>query len=145
MPWHGRIGRRRRRKHEQARLGQPTILLAESRPLAEGAAIRLLADKADPQGTKLVREALQACCGVREVGAAQISRARRRTVDGVRQPDSFGEQVVLLVWLVQARGEAGCVTRRSMPTMSGTALGGGFFFGGGVGVTRVEMFLEAPP
>ena len=77
-----------------------------SGPLAERAAICLLADEAEPAGLQLTRDLLEPLGRAGEVAAPQVARAGRRAVRGVRDADPFLQQLELLRRLVEPRREA---------------------------------------
>src|SRR5204863_3708317 len=77
----------------------------ELRPLAERAAVRLLADEREPSRLELPRDPLEAFRRAREVGAAQIARPRSRPVRRVRHADALPQELELLRRLVEPRGE----------------------------------------
>ena len=72
-PRHRRVRGRRRREHEERRLGQAALLRSELRPLAECAAIGLLADEADRAWAKLDGDPLQPLRRAGEVRATQVA------------------------------------------------------------------------
>jgi hypothetical protein len=80
-------------------------LQAELRPLAERAAIRLLADEGEPARLQLARYALEPLGAAREVAPAQIARSRCRAVRGIRDPDALLQQLELLGRVVEAGRE----------------------------------------
>ena len=82
------------------------LLHAEPGPLAERAAICLLADEAEPAGLELARDLLEPLGRAGEVAAPQVARAGRRAVRGVRDADPFLQQLELLRRLVEPRREA---------------------------------------
>jgi hypothetical protein len=100
VPRHRGIRRRRRRKDEELRVAELSILRAELRPLAEEAAIRLLADEADPLRRIRMRYLLDPRAV--EVTLAEIAGAGCRAVGRIRDPDAFVQQVELLARLVEA-------------------------------------------
>ena len=106
VPRHGRVGGRGRGKHEERRLAEAALLQPELRPLAERAAVRLLADEADRARLQLERDPLQPLGRAGEVGLAQVARARRRAVGGVGDADPELEQLELLARVVEPRREA---------------------------------------
>src|SRR5205823_1140909 len=75
--------------------------------LAERAAVRLLADEADPSRFVLARNLLDSLAV--EVAAAQIAGAGRRAIRRVRDPDPLPQHLELLARRVQPRREAGSV------------------------------------
>jgi hypothetical protein len=83
-------------------------LQAEGRALVEDAAIRLLPDESEPAGLQLARDPLETLLGACEVGAAEVTRSRRRAIRRIRDSDAFFEQLELLGWVV----EPGCEVRR---------------------------------
>src|SRR5262249_9052040 len=105
-PGHCGVRGRRGREHEELRLAEPPLLHPELGPLAERAAVRLLADEADPPGLELACELLEPLRRPCEVAAAQVARARRRAVRGVRDADSLAEELELLGRVVEAGREA---------------------------------------
>ena len=78
-------------------------------PLAERAAVRLLADERDRQRRELAGDALQALGRAGEVGAPQVARARRRAERRVRDAVAERGQLELLLRREQTRGQAGVV------------------------------------
>ena len=95
-PRHGGVRGRGGRKDEEPRVAERPLLEAELRPHAERAAVRLLADEGEPRRPQLARDPLETLGGAGEVGAAQVARAGRRAVGGVRDADSLLEQGELL-------------------------------------------------
>ena len=88
------VGRRGRREDEERRRAERAQLRSELGALAEGAAVGLLADERDRARLQLVGETLEPRAV--EVAAAQVARARRRPVRGVRHAVAELEQVELL-------------------------------------------------
>ena len=88
VPRHGRVGGRGRGEHEERRLAEAALLQPELRPLAERAAIGLLADEADRARRELERDPLQPLGRAGEVGLAQVAGARRGAVGGVGDADA---------------------------------------------------------
>ena len=81
----------RRALTERARLG------AERRPLAERAAVRLLADERDARRPQLARDALEPRPDASAKSAgAQVARAGRRPQGGVGDADPEPEELALL-------------------------------------------------
>ena len=76
VPRHGRVCRRRRRKHEERRLAEPAFLEAVLRALAERAAVRLLADERDHARPQLAREPLEPLGAAGEVAGCAGRRSR---------------------------------------------------------------------
>ena len=109
VPRHRGVRRRGRRQHPERRLGEAALLRAQLGPLAEGAAIGLLADEADRARPELDGDPLEARRRAGEVGAAKIARARRGARRRVRDADPEREQLELLRRLVEPRREAGGV------------------------------------
>ncbi len=72
-PRHRCVGRRGRGKHEERRLAEAALLQPELRPLAEGAAVSLLADEADRARHELERDPLEPLGRAGEVGPAQVA------------------------------------------------------------------------
>src|SRR5207253_2575239 len=91
-PRDSRVGGRRGRQHEEPRPGQPTVLLAELRPLLEHPAIGLLPDEGDPPRPEGHGEMLEPFGGSGEVSLAQVSGPGRRARRGVRDADAFVQQ-----------------------------------------------------
>src|SRR5581483_10976476 len=85
------VRRRGRRQDEEPGLAEPPLLQAERRTLVEEAAVGLLADEGDPLRPELVGEPLDP--GAVEVAAAQVARAGRRPVGGVRDADALLQQL----------------------------------------------------
>ena len=100
---------RRRRQHEEPRRRQRPDLRAELGPVAERAAVGLLADERDCARPQLARHLLEA--GRVEVAAPQVARAGRRPVRGVRDADAELEQGELLLRVVEPRREAAVVQK----------------------------------
>ena len=100
-----RVRGRGGREHEDPRLAERPLLHAELGPLAERAAVRLLADERDPRRSQLARDLLQARGRAREVRPAQIARPRRRAVRSVRHADPLPQQLELLRGLIEPRRE----------------------------------------
>src|SRR5204862_2598759 len=89
---------------------QAALVLAElRRPLAERAAVGLLADECDPGVAEVVGDRLETRRRAVEVAAAKVARALRRPVRGIREADPVAERSVLLGRLEHAVGEAGGV------------------------------------
>src|SRR5204863_4223703 len=101
LPRHRRVRGRGRGQHEEARLADDAVLHAEGRPLAERAAVRLLADEADPRRTQLDGDPLEALRRVGEVRPAQVARSGGRPVGRVREADPLAQELELLVRLVE--------------------------------------------
>jgi hypothetical protein len=76
-------------------------------PLAERAAVGLLADEPDRARLQVERDPLQPLRRAGEVALAQVAGAGRRAVGGVGDADAEPEQLELLLRLVEARCEAG--------------------------------------
>src|SRR5439155_668202 len=96
-------------KASESRFVERPSLHAELGTLAEGTAVRLLADEREPRGAQLAGDALEPLRRAGEVGASQVTRAGRRAVRGVRHADPLVEQRELLLRLVEARGQFGRV------------------------------------
>ena len=102
----GRVRRRGRRKDEELRVVQAPLLDAELRPLVERTAVGLFPDERDPRRMESLREPCQPFRRAREVRPTKVSRARRRPVGRVRQPEAERRQVVLLLRCIQPRRES---------------------------------------
>ena len=87
-------------------LSERSLLQTERGPLAERTPVRLLADERDPRRLQLAGDLLESFRGSLEVAAPEIVGTRRRPVGGVRDPDRFVENRVLLARVVEPRGEA---------------------------------------
>jgi len=74
---------------------------AEVRPLAERAAIGLLADEREPLRPQLAGDRFEALGGAGEVAATQVAGTGRCAVRGVRDADSLLEQRELLLRRVE--------------------------------------------
>ena len=109
VPRHRRVGGRGRGKHEERRLAEAALLQPELGPLAERAAVRLLADEADRARPQLERDPLQPLGRAVEVGLAEVAGPGRRAVGGVRDADPEPEQLELLARVVEPRREPGGV------------------------------------
>ena len=72
------------------------LLHAELGPLAERAAVRLLADEREPPRLELARDPLEPLGRAGEVAAAQVARAGRRSVRRVRDADALAQELELL-------------------------------------------------
>ena len=101
----GRVRRRCRREHEEHRLPQPPLLETVLGTLAEGAAVRLLADEPDRQRMQLEAQPFQPIGRPGEVPRAQVARARRRPQRRVRQADPVAQDLELLRGIDQTRRE----------------------------------------
>src|SRR5439155_17575118 len=93
----------RRRQDEELRLAEPALLHTELGAFAECAAIRLLADEADPARLELGRDALEMTAV--EVRLAEIAGPRRRARRRIRDADALLQELELLRRVVQARRE----------------------------------------
>jgi hypothetical protein len=80
----GSVGRRRRRKNEEAGRAEPALLQAVPGPLPEDAFVGRLADEGDDFRAELLRKALETLRGTGEVAAAEVAASLRRPVGGVR-------------------------------------------------------------
>ena len=96
LPRNGGVRGRGRGQDEERRLAEAAALQAVLGPLAERPAIRLLADERDHARPQLARERLEPLRAAREVAGAEIARAGRRAVGGVRDADPERQQVELL-------------------------------------------------
>ena len=96
LPRHGRVGGRGRGQHEERRLAEAALLQPELGPLAERAAVGLLADEPDRARLELARDPLEPLGRAGEVAPAEVARAGRRAVGGVRDADPVVEQLELL-------------------------------------------------
>ena len=83
-PGHGRVGGRRRREDEQAGVAERARLDAERRPLAEGPAVRLLADEGEH-----CRAAARRPCARAARAESSKSAARRSPEPGVVRRAAF--------------------------------------------------------
>jgi hypothetical protein len=81
-------------------------LRAQLRPLAEGAAIGLLADETDRARLELERDPLQPLRRAGEIRLAEVAGAGSRAVGGVGDADPELEEVELLGRVVEPRREA---------------------------------------
>ncbi len=101
-PRHRGVRGRGRGEHEERRLAEAALLRPELRPLAERAAVGLLADEADRARLELERDPLQPLGRAGEVALAQVAGAGRRAVGGVGDADPELEQLELLARVVAA-------------------------------------------
>ncbi len=108
-PGHRGVCGRGRGEHPERRLAETALLRAQLGTLAERAAVGLLADEADRARTQLAGDRLEPLSCACEVGAAQVTRARGRTVGCVGDAEPELEQLELLARLEEARREARCV------------------------------------
>ena len=107
LPGNGCVCRRGRREHEQRRIAEPALLQAVLGPLAERAAVGLLADERDHARPELTGELLEPFGAAGEISRAEVARAGSRAEGGVRDADAERKQVELLGRVEQARGQPG--------------------------------------
>src|SRR5207247_5998678 len=91
-----RVRRRRGRQDEQPGISERPNLRSELRPVAEGSAVRLLADERECPRIEVARESAETLGRAHEVTPPEIAGALRRAVRGIRQPDAELEQRELL-------------------------------------------------
>ena len=107
--WDSGVRGRRRRQDVQTCAAELAALEAESCALAEGTAVRLLADERDHTRLELCCDAFEALGRTLEIRTPEVAGAGSRAVRGVREAEAVARQLPLLVGLEQARRQPGVV------------------------------------